>query len=71
MAGYQARCPKREGILNDTNPENSDWKNIDEESSELFTLFAGHSLGGGRDEGRRLSLILSMSMELGRSVFAG
>ena len=71
MADHQARCPQKEGILNATNPENSDWKHIDEESSELFTLFLGHSLGGGRDEGRRLRLILSLSMELECSAFVG
>lgn len=70
-AGHQPRCPQREGILNATNPENSYWKHIDEESSERFTLFVGHSLGSGRDEGRRLRIILSQIMELGCSVFVG
>ena len=71
MAGHQARCPQREGILNATDPENSYWKHIDEESSGLVTLFVGHSLGGGRDEGRRVGPILSLSMELGCIVFVG
>ena len=71
MAGHQAICPQRQRNLNATNPENSYWKHIDEESSELFTLFVEHSLGGGRDEGRRPRLILSLSMELGCSFFVG
>ena len=63
MAGHQARSPQKEGILNATNPEYSDWKHIDEDSSEFVTLFVGHSLGGGRDEGRSLRLIVSLSVE--------
>ena len=69
MAGRQARCPQREGILHANNPENFYWKHIDEESSGLFTLFMGNSLGCGRDESRRLRLILCLNMELGCSVF--
>ena len=64
MAGHHARFPPPKRHCERHQSKNSGWKNTDEESPELFTLFAGHPLGGGRDGGRRLRLTLSPSMEL-------